>query len=244
MYPFCQEALETYVTLCEQLYGLQFLSYNVHSLLHLVADVQLLGPSETFSAFCFENSVPELRKFIRKPGLKLSQVYNRIAEKDDFISTPSNNSIHIRLSQRHADAPLSEVTPSHLCQQFKKLTIGKFTFATSRRDSCCLLKNSNICIIKNIILMEGNVKLILQEFRSCTAMYDVGFTSDSVQVYHCENLAAELQAIPFTFVKSKVYMMPKWSDVEGEEELVVANQTICASLLSPLHFPENVDIQY
>ena len=73
---------------------------------------------------------------------------------------------------------------------------------------------------------------------------EITITSDSVQVYHCENLAAELQAIPFSFVKRKVYMMPKWSDVEGEEELVVANQTICASLLSPLHFPENVDIQY
>ena len=184
MYFFCQAALGSFVTLCEQLYGLQFLSYNVNSLLHLVGDVQLLGPSETFSAFGFESNMPELRKCIRKPDRKLSQIYKRIVKKDDFILTPLNNSIHIRLSQRHAEGPLSEVTPSHLCQQFKKLTMDKFTFATSLRDSCCLLKNSTICIIKNIVLIEGNVNLILQEFaRSCTAIYDVGITSDSIQVY-------------------------------------------------------------
>ena len=33
MYPFCQESLEIYVTLSEQLYEQQFLSYNVSSLL-------------------------------------------------------------------------------------------------------------------------------------------------------------------------------------------------------------------
>ena len=37
--------------------------------------------------------------------------------------------------------------------------------------------------------------------------------------------------------------MPKWSGVEGEEELVVKNEWICVSLLSPLQLPNNFGIQ-
>lgn len=84
MYRLCQEALEIYVTLSEQLYGQQFLFYNAHSLLHLVADVEVLGPLDTFSAFCYENNMPEIRKCLRKPGLKLLQVYIRISDKEDY----------------------------------------------------------------------------------------------------------------------------------------------------------------
>ena len=65
-------------------YGQQFLSYNVHSLLHIVADVELLGGLETFSAFCSENNMPKLTKFVRKPGLKLPQVYKRICERKNL----------------------------------------------------------------------------------------------------------------------------------------------------------------
>ena len=46
---YCQEAVETYVNMCEHLYGEQFLSYNVHSLLHVVGDVKQFGPLESFS---------------------------------------------------------------------------------------------------------------------------------------------------------------------------------------------------
>ena len=74
-----------YVITSEQIYGQQFLSYNVHSLLHLVADVEVLGPLDTFSAFCYENNMPEMRKCLRKPGLKLPQVYKRISEKKKII---------------------------------------------------------------------------------------------------------------------------------------------------------------
>lgn len=59
MYVWCQEALESYVSLCEELYGEQFLSYNVHGLLHIVDDVARLGPLDSYSAFCYENNMPE-----------------------------------------------------------------------------------------------------------------------------------------------------------------------------------------
>ena len=107
MFPFCQESLESYVRSCRVLYGQQFLSYNVRSLLHLVADVEALGGLETFSAFGFENNMPEFRKSIRKPGLKLQQYFKRMHEKNGQDLVPVLHDIQIHPSQIHAEGPLA-----------------------------------------------------------------------------------------------------------------------------------------
>lgn len=56
---FCKEALKEYVSLCENVYGLQFYSYNVHCLLQIIDDVLELGSLDSYSAFSYENSMPE-----------------------------------------------------------------------------------------------------------------------------------------------------------------------------------------
>lgn len=68
---FAEKALRKFVILSENLYGIEFMSYNLHGLLHLANDVKLLGKLDSFSAFDFENYMPEFRNFIRKPHLPL-----------------------------------------------------------------------------------------------------------------------------------------------------------------------------
>lgn len=237
MYTFCQSALETYVTLCEQLYGQQFLSYNVHGLLQLVADVELLGEMDSFSVFCYENNMTEFSKHLRKPHLSLQQYYKRLCEKNDLALVPPDNNIHLRLTQKHSDGPLLGDIPAHLCRQYQKLEVGGITFSTSVRDSCCMLPDSTICIINNIIEMQGNILFIVRKFRSATAIYEVGITSKSVGVYHCTRLSARLEAVSLNQVSKKCYWMPRWSDEEGVKENVVDNEWTCVALLTPLVLP-------
>lgn len=49
-----------------KLYGVQNVSHNVHSLIHLVDDVKRFGPLDNFSAFKFENYMQTLKKYLRK----------------------------------------------------------------------------------------------------------------------------------------------------------------------------------
>ena len=239
MYVWCQGALESYVRTCETLYGQQFLSYNVHCLLHIVADVEILGASETTSAFGFENNMQVFRKYIRKPGLRLSQIYKRIAEKDDSPLAPLDNDTHICLTLPHAEGPLPGCMNDENCQQFHKLKVGAVTFATTLRDNCCILKNSQVCLIKNIVKVQDNIFLIVQKFRGIRSVYDVELSSDFVGVYHCSRLSQQVVEVNLIEVKSKCYRMPVWSDVEGEEERVVNDEWLCATLLTPLVFPQN-----
>lgn len=239
MYNFCQEALQTYVTLCEQLYGEQFLSYNVHALLHLVSDVEVLGGLETFSAFCYENNMPEFRKYVRKPHEPLQQYYKRICELDNLNAAPFDNNIVLRLSQPHANGILPEDIPVNFCRQYLKLQVGAFTFATKLRDNCCVLQNSKICIIRNIIEMEGEILFIVQYFRTTTDVYNTAIPSHDVGVWHCSDLSERVEAVNLHNVRNKMYRIPQWSDVEGEEELTVGNEWICVSFLTPLVLPHN-----
>ena len=236
-YVWCQEALESYVCLCEELYGEQFLSYNVHGLLHVVDDVARLGPLETYSAFCYENNMPEFRKYIRKPHLALQQFYNRICELNDVLLAPADNKIQICASKIHADGPLLQNMPTRLCRQFRKLKIGNITFSTSLRDNCCILNNANICVIQNIVQIEGRTTFIVKKFRTQIHIYDVGRTSDLARVFQCSNLSIAIEAINLTDVKGKMYRMPKWSSQEGEEELALEHEWICVSLITPLVLP-------
>lgn len=75
-----QDLLEMFVSRFTQFYKDSSLSYNVHSLLHLVEDVELHGPVDNFSAYKFENCIRILGNLIRKTSAELQQVYNRIHE--------------------------------------------------------------------------------------------------------------------------------------------------------------------
>ncbi|CAH0558730.1 unnamed protein product [Brassicogethes aeneus] len=77
---FCENALKSFVQMAKILYGEQFLSYNIHGLLHVVEDVRKFGRIESYSAFCFENNMREITKNIRKPEKVLEQYYKRVKE--------------------------------------------------------------------------------------------------------------------------------------------------------------------
>lgn len=56
------------------------LGYNVHGLLHIVADVKLYGTVDSFSAYKFENQIQLIGNSVRKPNQVLAQVFNRLHE--------------------------------------------------------------------------------------------------------------------------------------------------------------------
>ncbi|KAK0143076.1 hypothetical protein N1851_018800 [Merluccius polli] len=62
------------------LYGPQFKVYNVHSLLHLAADVTSLGSLDHFSAFPFESHLHHIKNMVRSGKNPLMEIANRLEE--------------------------------------------------------------------------------------------------------------------------------------------------------------------
>lgn len=72
-----ESMLKIFVQRASEQYGIEFLSYNVHGLLHLANDVRNFGSLDSFSAFPFENNMIYFRKIYRKPNQHLQQIANR-----------------------------------------------------------------------------------------------------------------------------------------------------------------------
>lgn len=92
-----QDYLEYFVQNFKHYYTEEQLVFNVHSLLHLVADCKLYGPCYEFSAYKFENEMGRIRGMVRSQNRKLEQIYNRCTENMLFNKncTYSINSLKV-----------------------------------------------------------------------------------------------------------------------------------------------------
>ena len=77
---FSRKLLKYFVVKTPQLYGVDFLVYNVHCLLHLCDDVDVHGCLDNFSAFPFENHLQTIKKLVRSPKNPVVQVARRLSE--------------------------------------------------------------------------------------------------------------------------------------------------------------------
>lgn len=79
-----QMLLDNFVDNFSFIYGSDQISYNVHNLLHITDCVRQFGPTDSFSAYKFENFMQTLKKKIRKSNQILQQLYNRLQEKNNY----------------------------------------------------------------------------------------------------------------------------------------------------------------
>lgn len=73
-----QKLLEHFVPTFGELYGNKHIVYNVHSLDHLVDDVNKLGSLDNFSAFHFESYMYKIERMITGNKHCLIQLCNRL----------------------------------------------------------------------------------------------------------------------------------------------------------------------
>lgn len=107
---FANNALKKFVERSPYIYGVKFMSYNVHGLLHITEDVQRYGPLDSFSAFVYENEMSKYRKLCRKPDLLLEQISNRMEElKKNNANHHSNDSEILIAFKKHSNGPFRHI---------------------------------------------------------------------------------------------------------------------------------------
>ncbi|XP_011876846.1 PREDICTED: uncharacterized protein LOC105566980 [Vollenhovia emeryi] len=216
---FAELALQKFVARCENLYGLSFISYNVHGLLHLTNDVRQLGPLDSFSAFPYENNMPVFRKYCRKPNFPLQQFYNRMSEMETcgtnlhrgetYFSKLTNSSTQV--FSAHNKGPLPpNINPNSY--QYRKLIFNKILLSLDIRDNCCILHDGSICLIINILVDNATYYLVVKKFQKVDSFYDVGILSSTIQIFKCSAISNEIFCIEVNQVRFKCYKMPYWSD--------------------------------
>jgi len=71
-----------FVEKCKSIYGLEYLVYNVHNLIHLTDDAILFGSLDNISCFKYENNMQVIKKLVHSGNFQLNQVAKRIIERE------------------------------------------------------------------------------------------------------------------------------------------------------------------
>lgn len=208
---YAQNLICFFITTFMELYGVQNVSHNVHSLIHLVDDVKRFGPLDNFSAFKFENYMQILKKYLRKAEKPLQQVVRRCIEKEKNLhtSTALSHSVpnYSNLSLLHYDGPL---IPNCRNPQYKVIKFNGMTFkAGTLADSCCGLSCGAIVCIENVAYCtEQNVPVIIgHEFLKKEDLFNIPCSSSLLDVYSVYSLS-DLKSWPLKNIIKKYVKLP------------------------------------
>lgn len=67
------------------IYGLEFIIYNVHSLIHICDDAMNYGNLSNVSAFPFENFMQKLKRMLHSKNFHLNHVAKRVSELESIL---------------------------------------------------------------------------------------------------------------------------------------------------------------
>lgn len=90
---YAQKLLLFFAEQFSLLYGKETVSYNVHGLVHLAADVLTFGPLDVFSAFDSESFLCKLKRLVRKGREPLEQLFNRVMELRETSLQPKKRPV-------------------------------------------------------------------------------------------------------------------------------------------------------
>lgn len=206
--PLAKELLDHFVKNFKSFYGIDYMTSNVHNLLHVVDEVLNFGILQSFNAYPFENKLYLIKNMLRTGNKPLSQIAKRLGECDslDLNSTDEVIKIYpyVKKNCRSGDLVL----------HFKDFIISKKNtdrfFVTSNQEimetRSIEVQESKIIIKCNLITNTENV---FEHPISSSYLKIFKYKLTSTNVSECirfpEDLKYKLVAIKY---KNEMYLLP------------------------------------
>lgn len=203
---YAQQLLHYFVKTYDNIYGSNYISHNIHGLLHIVDDYNIFGPLDNCSCFPFENFMKELKSMVRKHEKPLQQVVHRFMEKKNVYKIPLNQP-HTKpiLMNQHRDGPLLESLDE---PQYSKIIFDLFTINTKQiRDSYILTYCGKVVQCLNIAYYLGEAVIICQEFLKKLPAYDSPINSEKLNIYLLSDLSNDKTIVKICQIKKKMMLI-------------------------------------
>ncbi|KAE9529672.1 hypothetical protein AGLY_011768 [Aphis glycines] len=166
--------LEKFISDYAILYGSEFITYNVHNLIHLPYFVQKHGPLDSFSAFRYENYLKELKKSMKCAKYPLQEVSNRIIEKYNQINSSTASQIKYPLFQKEKLNKNCSYNVSEIAYERVILHENCLLNINSVNNKCVMLKNGDLVIINNLIKFGNNeIKFNVQKMLNVSEVFNL-----------------------------------------------------------------------
>ena len=171
---YAYDLLLLFVQRAKVLYGVQFVSYNVHGVLHLPSDALRNGPLDTFSLFEFENLLQDVKNMLRKHELPLQQIIRRLVEKERNVLIPTEKEEKAMfLTFKHISGPVIDAQQE--CVQFKLMNYQGWAFKTNNVSDCwAMLSDGKLVKVLNIVQSVLDTSIVGNFFnpRLTTSLYE------------------------------------------------------------------------
>ncbi|KAK3918505.1 Replicase polyprotein 1ab [Frankliniella fusca] len=204
-----QTYLENFVSFSSDLFGPHFVSYNIHSLLHLVAEVRTKGSLMSFSAYPFENELRHIKKLVKSSARPLQQICKRLDEKYKFKCLRRKKQKQGFIIQ-HDNGPVGGF--QHVVRQYKKYEGEKFTIGNSTPDHCVQFANGQIGIVENIVESAGEngpvYHAVARLFTDFSNLYEYPVESRLLGIQVVQNLNHHFTIFEWRDVKHKCVLFP------------------------------------
>ena len=167
---YAKELLIYFVQQFKILYGEQYVTSNIHYLIHLNEDVKLYGPIDSYSTFDFENYMQVLKRLMRKHANTLQQIHRRLMEKHNNQHLQNKN---MKIPKYPViRGPIVSELPYDCHSEHRKIQFCTFQLSNKRPDNCCFMTDGNIVVIKHIALLKRDIVVLGQKYeQKCDILY-------------------------------------------------------------------------
>ncbi|KAG9272098.1 hypothetical protein AMEX_G13048 [Astyanax mexicanus] len=200
---YSKELLILFVQHFGELYGEQYISYNVHNLVHLPEDARTYGTLDNFSAFKYENFMQKLKKLVRKPEFLLSQIVKRLSERPSCRQKRER----LQLIRKHMSGPLPTSLANAQAEQFKEIKTDTFTLKLDMANSLVCIEGS-VARVKNIIVSDNETYVAYSEFANQESFFDYPLASNTFGINTVDCLSKSIKVCKLGFIEKKVFLLP------------------------------------
>lgn len=171
--------LDHYVEYYRDYYGEDYISSNVHNLLHVVDEVRRFGELSSFSTYPFESRLYEIKNLLRNGNRPLAQVAKRITEMT-YAETE-----HLLTSPTSSKCPsLSKKSGSN----FLKIDFQNFILSAETSDKWFLTGDGQI--VEMLYAIEENSQILIQgrSLQELQAYFQTPVKSTYLNIYAANEL--------------------------------------------------------
>lgn len=192
---YARGLLRAFVSSSPRFYGVSFLIYNTHNLIHLADDYLKFGYLDSVSCFPFESYMFRLKKYVRRPGHEVAQVVRRVKEEQRLLpAVEPDLSDCVRLRLAHLSGPLAQERNEIFTQYLEATLFGKRIRPSSSDDT--VFCSIGFCRVCNIIRLNNKVLLVVRRYKLVRDVFDYPCKSSKVGIVFCGKLDAKLQEVP------------------------------------------------
>jgi len=187
------------------LYGDEYITHNVHNLIHLSNDVQNFGCLDNFSCFKYENYMQKIKKKLHQSGSPLEEFCNRTFEELQLpIRSCEVEQYPIVYYKKNKSNTISHI-------QFKN-----FKIAANKADNCAILNDKSIIFILDIFKENYVCYIRAKRFLNPEPFFNIPCSSERLGIFKISNTTtADTIKILVTQINRKCFKIKCFDEIDS-----------------------------